>query len=328
MSGPPAPPSPGYDPRAVAPMDMTSVATDVRNAMKGFGTNDKALIKAVAKLDPLQIAGLRQAYKSRINRDIEKDITSETSGDYRDGLIAIVQGPLLHDVQTLQKSIKGMGTKERMLNDVLLGRSNADMRAIKAVYRQTFSKDMVAEVKSDLSLKTERHFEMIMAATRNEESTPLNPQSIDQDVNAFHDATEGQAGTAELKICEIMTNRSDGQIRAIGQQYQQRFQKSLDAVIRSEFSGHMEDALLLQLARATDRAMSDATQFEEAMKGMGTKDDLLVQRVVRVHWNRHHLDQVKKAYAHKFKTKADGLEKRVAGEVSGHYKDLMLACLA
>jgi annexin A7/11 len=326
MGGPPAPPSLGYDPRAVSPMDMTPAAEKIRAAMKGFGTDDKTLINVLAKLDPLQIAGLRQAYTSRIRRDLEKDITSETSGYYREALLAIVRGPLLQDAHSVQKAIKGAGTNERMLNDVLIGRSNADMRAIKAAYKQAFGRDMEKEVKADLSLKTKDHFGMIMAANRNEESAPMYPQQTDQDVNAFRAATQGTVGTDELMICEIMTNRSDGQIRTIAQQYQQRFQKPLDAVIRSEFSGHMEQALLLQLARATDRVMSDAIQLEEAMKGAGTKDELLVQRVVRAHWDHQHIEQVKRAYAHNFKT-THGLSGRVKSETSGHYEELLLACI-
>ncbi len=326
MAGAPALPSPGYDPHLVVPVDMTSTANTIRAAMKGMGTDDATLIKTLAKLDPIQIAGLRQAYTTRVRRDLEKDIASETSGHYREGLLAIVRGPLLHDVYCVQRAIKGAGTKERMLNDVLIGRSNADMRAIKEAYRQTFKKDMVVDVSGDLSMKTKDHFQKIMSATRNEETTPFYPQQTEQDVNAFRAATEGTIGTDELMVCEIMTNRSDGQIRAIAQQYQQRFQTSLDVVIRKEFSGHMEEALLLQLARATDRTMSDVIQLEETMKGAGTKDELLVQRVVRVHWNRQHLDQVKRAYDQRFKT-SDGLLKRVRGELSGDNKELMLACL-
>lgn len=325
MSGYPSPPSPGYDPHAVSHIDMTATASEVRGAMKGLGTKDKVLIKAVANLNPLQITGLRHAYKSHVRRDLEKDITSETSGHYREGLLGIVRGPLLHDVYCVQKAIKGLGTNECMLNDVLLGRSNADTRAIKAAYHQTFGKDMVDDVADDLSFDTRRHFKMIMAATRTEESSLIFPQQLEQDVNTLHDATEGKSGTLELKVCEMFTNRSDGQIRAIVQQYEQRFQRSVDAVIRSEFSGHMKGALLLQLARATDKAMSDATQLEDAMKGAGTKDDLLVQRVVRVHWDRQHLEQVKGAYHQRFNT---DLVERVKGETSGNYKELMKHCLA
>ena len=306
-------------------MDMTPAANEVRAAMKGMGTDNKTLIRVLAKLDPLQIAGLRQAYTSRIKRDLEKDIKKETSGNYEEALLAIVRGPLLHDVHCIKKAIKGVGTHEHMLSDVLVGRSNADMRAIKVAYHQTFGNDMVSDVLGDLSMDTKRHFEIIMAATRNEESSLLYPQQLEQDVNAFHDATEGKIGTANLRVCEMLTNRSGGQIRAIAQQYQQRFKKPLDAVIRSEFSGHMEYTLLLQLARAADPAMSDATQLEDAMKGMGTKDDLLIQRVVRAHWNHQYLEQVKGAYRHKYHT---ALLDRVRGEASGNYRELLEKCLA
>jgi annexin A7/11 len=303
---------------------MTVAATAARNAMKGFGTKDSDLIKAVAKLDPLQIAGLRQAYTSRIGRNLEKDINSETSGYYREGLLAIVRGPLLQDAYCVNRAIKGLGTKESMLSDVLVGRSNADMRAIKMAYRQTYGKDMEADVKADLSMKTERHFMMIMAAARNEESTPVIPQQTEQDVNALHEVTEVNFATAGLRVCEMLTNRSDGQIRAMGHQYQQRFQKSLESVIKGKFGGHMEEALLLQLARATDRAMSDAVQLEDAMKGMGTKDELLVQRAVRAHWNRQHLGQVRGAYKHRYTLE---LRDRIKKEVSGDYQELLLECL-
>lgn len=305
---------------------MTATATRVRAAMKGLGTNEKELTAALAKLDPLQIAGLRQVYTSRVGRDLEKDIESETSSHYREGLLAIVRGPLLQDVYCVQRAVKGLGTNERVLNDVLICRSNADMRAIKAAYHQTFGRDMVADVDGDLSLETKRFFKMVMAAIRNEEYSPIHPQQIEQDVNALYEALEQGDGKKGLRVCEMLTNRSDGQIRAIAQRYHQRFQKSLDAVIESKLSGHMEEALLLQLARATDRVVSDATQLEEAMKGAGTKDELLVQRVVRAHWNHQHLELVKQAYDSKYKSKG-GLQRRVKGEISGKYEELMLSCL-
>ena len=76
----------------------------------------------------------------------------------------------------------------------------------------------------------------------------------------------------------------------------------------------MEQALLLLVARATDRTMSDAISFEESMKGLGTKDELLIQRVVRVHWNHPHLEQVKRASQHKY---GKDLVVRVKGEEKG-----------
>lgn len=295
--------------------------------MKGFGTDEKALIQILSKPDPLQIALLRTTYSQRHRRDLEKDIKSETSKYFRDGLVAIVQGPLMHDVHTVHDAIKGLGTKEASLNDVLLGRSNADMRAIKQAYQQTFKHTLEADVKGDLSMKTETLFEMVMSATRAEESAPVLLQDLDRDCSDLHRAMDARIGTDQVTVCSILSKRSDGQLRAITHHWQQKYHSSLEKVIDSEFSGHMKDALLLMVRRAADRAMSDATQLEEAMAGFGTKDVLLVQRVVRVHWDRAHMDQVKRAYAHRYKK---DLIQRVKGEIhtDKYYEALMVACLS
>ena len=86
----------------------------------------------------------------------------------------------------------------------------------------------------------------------------------------------------------------------------------------------MELALLQQLRTATDKAMRDAMLLEDAMAGMGTKDHLLVNRVVRIHWDRNYMVQVKGAYQHKFH---QTLVHRIKGETSGDYERLMVACL-
>lgn len=86
----------------------------------------------------------------------------------------------------------------------------------------------------------------------------------------------------------------------------------------------MELALLQQLRTGTDKAMRDAMLLEDAMSGAGTKDHLLVNRVVRVHWDRNHMQQVKGAYQHKYHK---SLTSRIKGETSGDYEKLMVACL-
>jgi annexin A7/11 len=198
------------------------------------------------------------------------------------------------------------------------------MFAIKHAYQTTFGRSMEADVKDDLSMKTERLFGMVMAANRADESTPINLQELDHDCSELHRATEGKVGTDQITVCNILASRSDGQLRAIAQHYQQKYHIALVDVVKKEFSSHMEDALLLMLNRALDRAMTDAVQLEETMKGFGTRDSLLVNRVVRVHWDKGHLDQVRKAYMHRYKR---DLIARVKGETKGDFEKLLVACL-
>jgi annexin A7/11 len=86
----------------------------------------------------------------------------------------------------------------------------------------------------------------------------------------------------------------------------------------------MEDALRLLLHRATNRPEAEAVRLEEAMAGMGTKDELLVQRVVRCHWDRNFMNQVSNAYKQVYKK---DLIKRIEGETRGDYEKLLVACV-
>ncbi|KAF3016225.1 hypothetical protein E8E14_011882 [Neopestalotiopsis sp. 37M] len=323
-AGPPTPASLGYGPPQIINWDANPDAQALRKAMKGFGTDNKALIRTLANKDPLQIEAIKDVYYRNFHKSLEKDILSETSGWFETGLQAIVQGPLLHDCHLLYKAMDGPGTKEKVLNDVLLGRSNADLQAIKSKYKQTFGRSLENDVKGDLSMKTERHFLIVLGANRAEDSAPVIPQDIDRDVMDLYRAGEGKMGTDEMIFCSLLSTRNDNQIRAINHAYEQKFRKRLADVIRKEFSGHMEEALLFQLNHGVDKFMHAAALLEDAMAGMGTKDHLLVSRVVRYHWDRNAMANIKGAYQQRYKT---SLAKRIKGETSGNYEDLMVACI-
>ncbi|KAI5918536.1 hypothetical protein F4810DRAFT_691893 [Camillea tinctor] len=322
--GPPTLPTLGYGPPQMIQWDANPDAQALRSAMKGFGTDEKALIRVLANKDPLQIEAIKGAYFRNFSRTLEKDIASETRGWFETGLLAIVRGPLLHDVYLLHSAMDGPGTKEKVLNDVLLSRSNADLRAIKHMYHQSFGRSLDSDVKGDLSMKTERHFLIVLGANRAEDSAPVIPQAIDQDVMELYRATEGKIGTDEMMVCSILSTRNDNQIRAIALAYEQKFRRRLEDVIRKEFSGHMEEALLYQLRNAVDKYMHAAALLEDAMAGLGTKDHLLVARVVRYHWDAHTLANVKGAYKQRYRK---SLAHRIKGETSGDYGRLMLACV-
>jgi annexin A7/11 len=303
---------------------MSRAADDLRAAMKGFGTDELTLIRVLAPMGPLEIASVKAAFQGRHRRDLVKDVHSETGNHFRETLEAILRGPLDQDCHTIHSAIQGLGTKESALNEVLLARSNADMHAIKSRYQQLYSRTLESDVRGDLSLKTERLFDMVMAARRAEDTAPVLPHDTDRDVREIYSATEGRAGTDQMTVCAILSSRSNGQIRAISAAYKRQYQRPLAEVLRKEFSGHMEDALLFMLSAAEDPAAHDANLMESAMKGMGTKDSMLIRRVVAVHWDRDRLGQCKGAYRHFYGRE---LVQRVRDETSGDYQKVLVACL-
>ncbi|EAA64133.1 hypothetical protein AN2427.2 [Aspergillus nidulans FGSC A4] len=320
----PSMPSLGYAPGQVAPGDFRREADALRKAMKGFGTDEKALIQVLSKLDPLQVAAVRATYSSHIRRDLYSDIKSETSSYFRQGLLAIVDGPLMHDTASAREAVQGIGTKEWLLNDVLLGRSNADLNAIKLSYERTYRRSLERDVEGDLSFKTKSLFAHVLRAARHEENAPIDYRTIESEAQNIHGATAARMVNNADEVCSIFARSSNNELRALSQAFSARYHTSLEAHIEKEFSGHMKDALLHMLRTALDPAMRDAVNLEECMRGMGTKDERLVVRVVRVHWDRQHLENVKRAYQHKYK---QDLVKRVRGETSGDYQRLLVAML-
>lgn len=201
--------------------------------MKGFGTDEKALIRILSDKDPLQIEVIRSAFHRNFKRNLLEDLRSETSGNFEKGLVQLARGPLNSDINNLYDAMDGPGTKEVILNDILLGRSNADMKAIKSAYQKTFGKSLESMLKGDLSMKTERHFMIVIAANRAEDSVPVDPRQTEDDVTAIYKAGEGRMGTDEVLICQILSSRNNDQIRAIAHAYKQKFRKDLEDVIKS-----------------------------------------------------------------------------------------------
>jgi len=183
------------------------------------------LIRHLADKDPLQIEVIRNSYNKLHNRHLLNDVKSEVSGYLEEGLCAIIRGPLQQDVVLLRDAMDGPGTKENVLNDVLLGRSNADLHAIKSLYQRTYHQSLESAIKADLSMKTERHFLMVLAAN-------INPQDIDNKALELYKATEGKVGTDELLVCNILSQNSDAQIRAIAAAYKAKYSRDLETVIK------------------------------------------------------------------------------------------------
>lgn len=321
---PPTPPSPGYGPPTMPVNDASAAAAAdaLRKAMKGFGTDESALIRTLAHYPAPLLPHLQHTYQQRHHRALDADIASETSSHLERGLHAILRGPLGHDVYCVHRALKGAGTNEALLNDVVLARSNADLAAIKAAYHATHHRALDAAVAADLSAKTARLFAMVLAATRQEDAAPVLAHAVDADVAELQRATEARLGTDELAVCAILANRSSPRLRAVALAYEAKFRLPLEKVVEREFSGHMRQALVQMVRAAVDPAMRDALRLEECMAGPGTKDEMLVARVVGMHWDRGRMGQVRGAYKARFGRE---LVARVRGETSGDYQRLLVA---
>lgn len=319
----------GYNLSEKAPGNYEPQAKALRKAMKGMGTDNKELIKQLKGLDPLQVVAVRNTYTTHINRDLIKDVKSETSGYFEKGLVAVINGPLLNDVENIGSAINNtvskdssVGLKEWLLIDALLGRSNADMNAIKFAYESRFKRSLESDISSHVHYKIAYLYTAAIRAERHEEFQPINLQDVYRDVSCLHEAKDVK------EACLIFVRSSNSKISEINRAFHQCHNKPLETHIEEKFEDRKEP-LLYMLRTATNPAMRDAILLEESMAGMGTKDERLVARVVRAHWDRNHKAEVKSAYYEKYFHKiGQNLLDRIRGETSGNYQRLMVELLA
>lgn len=315
------PPAPPFDPAYNADADVEII----RKATKGFGTDEKQLINVLSHKSPAHTLQLSQRFEQLVGKPLIAVIEKETSKWFCFGLVGCASGPLDWDVALLKRAMAGMGTHEDLLTELLIGRSNGEMNELKYAYEKKYHKALQAAVQGELSMKTERMFNMALTARRDEEYIPIDHGRVQADIQTLYSNSTGQIGTDEIAVCGIILSRSDNHLRAVAQGYASMHRKTIPEMIRSEFSGHMKEALLHAIEGAIDRVRRDAHLLEEAMAGMGTKDERLTYRIVRMHWDRQHTAAVRAAYRQIY---GKDLITRVKGETSGDYERLLVACLS
>ncbi|PBK66908.1 Annexin [Armillaria solidipes] len=316
--------APGYNPSG----DVEAI----RTATKKMGTDENLVISTLAPRTSMEMIALSNAFLAKTGKTMEDTLDGETSYNFKTALHGLALGPLGCDVWLAHLAIDGAGTNEILLTELLLGRSNEELQLLIGAYQQTYRRSLVDSVRDDLSGKTKRLFTMALAASRPPDHFPVNPQQVESDVQALYKAGTGKIGTDEIAFFDILVNRSTPHLTALCNAYKIKYKKTLSRVIKSEFSGHSRDALLYIVKGVKDKRLGegpgiwrDVQLLEASMKGFGTKDEQLIWRVLRAHWDRPRMERLKAVYQKRYRK---SLRDRISGETSGSYKKLMLALVS
>ncbi|KAI0134836.1 Annexin [Daldinia grandis] len=299
---PPTPGSPGYDTaqrRFLVPVDTSADIEVIHEAMRDIGCNTEALVRAFTSSKyeiPWAMAQLTTNYNKRFTRDLAKDIESETHGRVKAVFLTLIQGPLGQDVRVLIVALDRVGTDDDALMDVLLCRSNADIRAISAEYKRIKGSELLVDIRSHVDDMMSRLYCMVLSATRTEDQVPVIDSHIYQKVTELQRAAEGTTNANAIAVAEIFTKANAAQLYAISKTYEQKYQHPFEEVIEKKFCGNIEDALLYMLENAMDQARFDAKRLERLIYKTPRKDWLLINKVVSLYWNRPRQDAVKSAY--------------------------------
>ena len=97
---------------------------------------------------------IAREYHRKYNKTLMQVIDSEFSGDIKKLLKTVLYAnisPSEYFATRINEAVKGLGTNEKILNRVIVTRNEIDIPIIKQYYKLLYGKDMVEDIKSDVS---------------------------------------------------------------------------------------------------------------------------------------------------------------------------------
>uniref|UniRef100_A0A7N8WJK1 Annexin n=1 Tax=Mastacembelus armatus TaxID=205130 RepID=A0A7N8WJK1_9TELE len=281
----------------------------LRKAMKGFGTDENAIIELLGNRSNKQRVPMVTAYKTTYGKDLINDLKSELTGNFENLVIAMMKKPAHYDAYELREAIKGAGTDEACLIEILSSRSNAEILEINQIYKAEYGKKLEDAISSDTSGHFRRLLISLCQGNRDERET-VDISLAKQDAQKLYTAGENKVGTDESQFNAILCARSKPHLRA--GLLLQRFTFTLLSPSRKV--PHKISFLCIKNTPAYF-----AERLYNAMTGAGTKDRTLIRIMV----SRSEVDMldIRQEYLKKY---GKSLYTHISGDTSGDYKKLLL----
>lgn len=294
-------------------------AAALRKAMKGIGTDEKAIIDVLANRSNAQRLKIATQFKTMYGKDLVHDLKSELSGNFEDAVVALLMAPDVYDAHELERAIKGLGTDEDALIEILCTRSNSQIKAACEAYKKKTGHTLEDDIRGDTSGHLRRLLISMANGGRMEEQG-TNVEKARADAARLYQAGAAKLGTDESTFNAVLASQSYSQLRAVFDEYQRQFGKSIEQVIESETSGDLKKGYLTVVKMVKNRHAYFAEKLYKSMKGAGTDDKTLVRVMV----TRCEVDmgQIKEEFQRAYK---QTLVQFIKGDCSGDYKRLMIA---
>ncbi|XP_064872947.1 annexin A5-like [Oncorhynchus nerka] len=306
--------------RASGNFNANQDAETLYKAMKGLGTDEDSIMKLLtSQSSNSQRQQIKAAYKTLHGKDLVGDLQGELGGTFETLVVALMTPPILYDVTSLRNAIKGAGTDEKVLIEILSSRTAQQIKDITAAYRQEFDADLEEDVTGDTSGHFRRLLVILLQASRQQ---GVQEGNIEADAQTLFTAGEKNYGTDEDQFITILGNRSAEHLRRVFAAYMKLAGYEMEESIQRETSGGLRDLLLavVKCARSVPAYFAETLYY--SMSGGGTDD----QTLIRVMVSRSEVDMLDiRADYRRLYTKS--LHSAIQGDTSGDYrKALLLLC--
>ncbi|KZF20448.1 Annexin [Xylona heveae TC161] len=351
-------------PKSVAFHSITSDASTLIAALntRTF-TSTAPLISILPRLTSDEMLLLRAAYKESCiapggkGVNLAKHIKVKVGGPFGKACYATALGRWESEAYWANFWYQSNTSRRELLIEALMGRSNAEVRAIKDVFSdKRYGNSLEKCMKAELPANKFRYAMLLVLEERRQEDAPgvgaggvgggvygrgVDARGVKRDADELYRSLVAKEG-GETAMIKIVVLRSDAHLKEVLRVYEATYGRNfardmlrkstnlvgeiLAHILNGVINRPMRDAMLLHHALAnydpTGVASSTTTAMSTSSKVVPERTELLVSRLVRVHWDRPHLDLVKADYRRKYGV---ALEQDVADRTHGEFGKFCVA---
>jgi len=308
----------------VVPAKNFDAETDAKTlyaAMKGLGTNESKIISVVAYRSIEQLKEVEKTFKTLFGEDLKKWLKSELRGNLENVVLGRFFGRFEYLAHICRGAMKGIGTDEEALVDVICSKTSDEINKIKTVYKDMYERDLIKDIESETSGNLRRI--LVAIATGNRETNKPDIQLAKKEAQMLFDAGEGRMGTDESVFIQIFASRSPEHLKLVWLLYRKLSGHLIFDAIEKEMSGKLKLAFLTITRYIKDPITYYSELINASMKGLGTNNKRLVRAIVE----RCEIDL--KTVAERYnKLHKTNLEKRIMKETSGDYEKILIALVS
>ena len=297
-------------------------ADALKKAFKGLGCDKKAVVDITVNRTNAQRQQIREAYKASYGRDLMKDLKSELHGHLEDGILALFTDPIEYDADELRKAMKGMGTNEDTLIEIIASRPPHMLKMIIQKFKEKYDRDLEKDVKSETSGTLRKLLIALLQCGRGTNTNPNQAQCA-QIAQEIFQAGEKKLGTDESIFNKYFCTLSPHELAAVSREYHKLTGHTILQAIDKEFHGDSKKTLRTIVYATLSPSEYFATRVHDAIKGLGTKDKILIR--VLVSRSEIDLPQIKQYYKQLY---GKDMIADVKSDISGEYQNLFVFLLS
>jgi hypothetical protein len=251
------------------------IATTLRNAAAGWGTDEDAIFNALTGRSAAEIADIKTAYLAFSGTEtLEAMLRDELSGDDLSRALSLLRGETsaTETARTLWNAMRGWGTDESAIYGAVAGRTPAQWTDIQEAYRQMTGNNLLTEIRNELTDNEWTYVQTLLPGAAGGAVTDADRATVI--ANQLEAAMQGW-GTDESAIYAALTGHSEDELREIERKYRLITGRELNTDLRDELTdGEYEQAQqLLHPLGLTERI---ARSLHNAVDGPGTREAEIV----------------------------------------------------